>query len=285
MNKNVVDLQEIVKESVASPPEVYLKVKETIDCPNFSFKDLSKIINNDPALVARILQIVNSSLYGFEDKIENVDHALNVMGVEPLNELILATSVMKNFKDFPKEIWKNLVDMKSFWRHSIACGVTGKYLAQKFGFMNTEKFYLLGMLHDMGSLVLYTQLPEVSKEILIRCKNNKENLSDVEIELLGMSHARVGAHLMKEWGLPQRIYEPVAFHHQPLQSGVYTKETVILHLADCIADELALGNSGEFGPSPIHPGIMKRFKLKKSPAKAIESEIRDKFYTALSIFT
>jgi HD-like signal output (HDOD) protein len=99
-----------------------------------------------------------------------------------------------------------------------------------------------------------------------------------------MSHATVGAHLMKEWGLPQNIYEPVAFHHPPLKSDAYAKETVILHLADCIADELALGNSGEFGPSPIHPSIMKRFKLKKSPAKAIEKEIRDKFYTALSIF-
>ena len=284
MNKKVIDLQELVKESVASPPEVYLKVKQTIDCPDFKFTDLSKIINNDPALVARILQIVNSALYGFEEKVESVEHALNVMGVEPLNELILATSVMKNFKDFPKEIWQSLVDMKSFWRHSIACGVTGKYLAQKFGFMNTERFYLLGMLHDMGSLVLYTKLPEASREVLVRCKRNKENLSDVEIELLGMSHARVGAHLMKEWGLPQRIYEPVAFHHTPLKSDAYSKETVILHLADCIADELDLGNSGEFGPSPIHPSIMKRFKLKKSPAKAIEKDIRDKFYTALSIF-
>ena len=89
---------------------------------------------------------------------------------------------------------------------------------------------------------------------------------------------------MKEWGLPQNIYEPVAFHHTPLKSDAYSKETVILHLADCIADELDLGNSGEFGPSPIHPSIMKRFKLKKSPAKAIEKDIRDKFYTALSIF-
>lgn len=284
MNRKVIDLEELVKDSVASPPEVYLKVKEAIALPDFQFKDLSKIINNDPALVARILQIANSALYGLEDKVENIDHALNVLGVEPLNELILATSVVNNFKDFPKAYYEKLVDMKSFWRHSIACGVTGKYLAQKLGVMNTERFYLLGMLHDMGSLVLYSKLPEMSKKLLLRCKENKENLSDVEVEMLGMSHARIGAHLMREWGLPQNIYEPVAFHHQPLQSNLYAKETAILHLADCIADELELGNSGEFVPPPIHPGIMKRFKLKKSPAQAIEREIRDKFYTALSIF-
>lgn len=280
----MIDLQELVIDSVASPPEVYLKVKAAIDNPDFKFKDLSKIINNDPALVARILQITNSALYGFEEKIVNMDHALNVLGVEQLNELILATSVMNNFKDFPTKIYDKLVDMKSFWRHSIACGVTAKYLAKKFGIMNTEKFYILGMLHDMGSLVFYSKLPEVAKKFLIRCKENKENLSDVEVELLGMSHATVGAHLMKEWGLPQNIYEPVAFHHQPLGSEEFANETAILHLADYIVDELGLGNSGEFAPPLIHPGIMKRFKLKKSPAKEIEMEIRDKFYTALSIF-
>jgi HD-like signal output (HDOD) protein len=280
MNRKPIDIQELVKDSVASPPEVYLKVKQTLDKPDFSFKDLSKIINNDPALVVRILKIVNSPLYGFETKVESVDHALNVLGVEQLNQLILATSVMKDFKEFPKR----LVDMKSFWRHSIACGVVGKILAKKHGFMNSESFYLLGMLHDMGSLVLYSQLPEVSKEILVRCKNNKENLFGVELELLGMTHARIGAYLLKEWGLPQKIYEPVAFHHQPLKSKEFTKETVILHLADCIADELGLGNSGEFVPYPIHPKVLNLFKYKESPAKEMEKEVRDKFFTALSTF-
>ena len=284
MNRKAINLQELVKDSVASPPEVYLKVKQAIDNPDFKFDDLTVIINNDPALVARILQITNSPMYGFEEKVENVAHALNVLGVEQLNELILATSVMKEFKGFPKGYCEGLVDMKSFWRHSIACGVIGKHLAQKTKMMNAEKFYLLGMLHDMGSLVLYNKLPELSMEILVRCKENKENLSDVEVELLGMSHARIGSYLMKEWGLPQNIYEPVAFHHQPLQACMFAKETAILHFADCVADELKLGNSGEFAPSPINPSILQRFKLKESPAKFIEREIRDKFYTALSIF-
>jgi HD-like signal output (HDOD) protein len=280
MAKHPIKIQELVKDSVASPPEVYLKVKQTLEHADFSFHDLSKIINNDPALVIRILKIVNSPLYGFEEKIENVDHALNVLGVEQINQLILATSVMKDFKDFPKR----LVDMKSFWRHSIACGVTAKYLAQKYKLQNAGSYYLLGMLHDMGSLVLYSQLPDVSKEILLRCKENKETLQDVEMELVGMSHARIGAFLLKEWGLPKQIYVPVAFHHQPTKSEEFTKEIAILHLADCIADELELGNSGEFAPNPIHPKILNVFKFKESPAKAMEKDIRDQFFTALSIF-
>jgi HD-like signal output (HDOD) protein len=280
MPKKTINIGALLKDTIASPPHVYLKIKQTMQKPDFSFKDLAEIINYDPSLVVRILKIVNSPLYGFEDKVENVDHALNVMGVEQLNQLILATSVMKDFKDFPKR----LVDMKSFWRHSIACAVTGRHLAKYHGVPNPESFYLLGMLHDIGSLVLYSKLPEISKEILVRCKGDKENLFDVELELLGMSHARVGAYVLREWGLPRNIYEPVAFHHEPLKSDGFSMETAILHLADCIADELGLGNSGEFVPNPIHPKVLKRFKYLESPAAGLEVEIRDQFFSALATF-
>lgn len=255
MPKKTFNIGALLKDTIVSPPHIYLKIKQTMEKPDFSFSDLAEIINYDPSLVVRILKIVNSPLYGFKEKVENVDHALNVMGVEQLNQLILATSVMKDFKDFPKR----LVDMKSFWRHSIACGVTGRHLAKHHGLPNPESFYLLGMLHDIGSLVLYSKLPEVSKEILVRCKEDKENLFDVELELLGMSHARIGAYVLREWGLPRSIYEPIAFHHEPLKSDEFSSETAILHLADCVADELGLGNSGEFVPNPIHPKVMKRF--------------------------
>lgn len=280
MPKKAINIGTLLKDTIASPPHVYLKIKQTMERSDFSFKDLAEIINYDPSLVVRILKIVNSPLYGFEEKVENVDHALNVMGVEQLNQLILATSVMKDFKDFPKR----LVDMKSFWRHSIACGVTGRHLAKYHGVSNPEGFYLLGMLHDMGSLVLYSKLPDVSKQILVRCKEDKENLFDVELELLGMSHARIGAYVLREWGLPRNIYEPVAFHHEPLKSDKFSKETAILHLADCIADELGLGNSGEFVPNPIHPNVLNRFKYLESPAEAMQEEIRDQFFSALATF-
>jgi HD-like signal output (HDOD) protein len=280
MPKQTINIGALLKETIASPPHVYLKIKQTMEQPDFSFKDLAEIINYDPALVVRILNIVNSPLYGFDEKVESVDHALNVMGVEQINQLILATSVMKDFKDFPKR----LVDMKSFWRHSIACGVTGRHLAKYHGVPNPESFYLLGMLHDIGSLVLYSKLPDVSKEILVRCKEDKENLFEVELELLGMSHARIGAYVLREWGLPRNIYEPVAFHHQPLKSDEFSRETAILHLADCIVDELGLGNSGEFVPNPINPKILKRFKYLESPAASMEEEIRDQFFNALATF-
>ena len=280
MPKKVIDIRALLKDTISSPPNVYLKIKQTMERPDFSFKDLAKIINYDPSLVVRILKIVNSPLYGFEEKVVDVEHALNVMGIEQLSQLILATSVMKDFKDFPKR----LVDMKSFWRHSIACAVTGRHLAKHHGVPNPESFYLLGMLHDIGSLVLYSKLPEMSKEILVRCKGDKENLFDVELELLGMSHARVGAYVLREWGLPRSVYEPVAFHHEPLKSGEFSRETAILHLADCIADELELGNSGEFVPNPIHPKVLKRFKYLESPAAGLEVEIRDQFFSALATF-
>ncbi len=274
------DIQQAVKEWVASPPHVYIKLKKTLDDPRSSFKEFSSIIVNDPALSARLLKIVNSPFYGLQNKVETITHALGIIGTEQLMELVLATSVTEQFPDIPR----HLVNMDLFWKHSIACGVAAKVIAAWHGESHLESYYLAGMLHDIGSLVIYKKFPEAAGQILERCRENKEYLFDVEREVFGASHAKVGGELLKGWGLPLLLYEPVYFHHRPGKAKDHPLVSKIIHTADCMVDEMQLGSSGEAVPNPIRPKILKELGLSESPIKKFEKDIKDQFNTALSVF-
>jgi len=276
-----INVEEAVKDWVSSPPIVYLKLKKTLEDPRSSFKEFSEVIGGDPALVARLLKIVNSSFYGFETEIETVTHALNIVGTEQLTELVLATTVIREFKDIPKRI----VDMLSFWRHSIACGVAAKIIAEAAGESHLESYYIAGMLHDIGSLVIYKKFPDKATEVLERCRSHKENLLKVELEVFGASHAKVGCQLLKGWGLPGRIYEPVFCHHRPKESKDHPMLTRIVHLADSIVDEIKLGSSGEPLANPVDPKIYEELGYDEFPAGQLEKLIRDQFFDAIKVFT
>ena len=274
------DIKKAIKDWVVSPPHVYIKLKETLADPRSSFKEFSTIIMNDPALSARLLKIVNSPFYGLESEVETVTHALGIIGTEQLSELVLATSVTEQFNDIPK----NQVSMDLFWRHSVACGVTAKIIADWVGERNLESYYLAGMLHDIGSLIVYKKFSSVAEKVLRRCKENKEYLFDVEREVFGASHAKVGGKLLKGWGLPMSLCEPVFFHHRPNKAKEFPLATKIIHVADSIVDQMNLGSSGEAIANPVSQEILNELGFGELPVEKFESQIKDQYYSAMSVF-
>ena len=276
----MIDVDEAVKDWVGSPPHVYVKLKEALDDPRSSFKEFSAIIGHDPSLSARLLKIVNSAFYGMEQEVETITHALGIIGTEQLTQLVLATSVTKQFTGIPE----NLVSMDLFWRHSIACGVTAKIIADWVGERNLESYYLAGMLHDIGSLIVYKKFPSDSEKVLRRCKENKEYLFDVEREVFGASHAKVGGKLLKGWGLPMSLCEPVFFHHRPNKAKEFPLATKIIHVADSIVDQMELGSSGEAIANPVSKKILNELGFSELPIERFEDQIKDQYYSAMSVF-
>ena len=275
-----VDIDDAIKDWVASPPNVYIKLKKALEDPRSSFKEFSGIIGNDPSLSARVLKIVNSSFYGLEAEVETISHALGIIGTQQLTDLVLATSVVEQFDNIPRRI----VNMDSFWKHSIACGIASKVIASLQGQKNLESFYLVGMLHDIGSLVIYKKYPAKAEEILKRCKDNKENLFEVEREVLGASHAKFGGRLLKKWGLPQSLCEPVSFHHRPKKAKEFSLVAKVVHIADSIVDELKLGSSGETVANPVKEEILNSLDFSELPVDLLKKDIEDQYYSALSVF-
>ncbi|MCF6235354.1 MAG: HDOD domain-containing protein [Gammaproteobacteria bacterium] len=223
-------------------PTVYFKVDEAINDPCKSNHHLSQIINEDAVLAAKLLRIANSALFNFPSRIDTISRAITVIGTQQLRDMVLSCSVIKTFNHLPAD----LVDMDSFWRHSMATAVAARLLATYCKELNVERYFVAGLLHDIGQLVLFSEIPDLICEVIQKARSMQLLLQDVELEMVGFTHADVGALLMKLWKLPECLEEVVGHHHVPASAKVSIKEVAIVHVADLMTTALQLGRSGEF---------------------------------------
>jgi HD-like signal output (HDOD) protein len=232
---------------VSSLPTLYFRLNEAINNPNSSMSDIGQIIKDDPGLTARLLRLVNSSFFGFPAKIETISRALVIVGVKQLRDLALATSVVELFKGIPE----HLVSMESFWRHSVTCGIAAKIVATFRRETSVERFFVAGMLHDLGRLLITMKAPEQVRQALCRSKSNGELLFRAEREEMGFDHAALGGEMLKSWNLPPSLEEAVTYHHTPSKARRFPTEAAIVHVADILAHAMQSGSSGEQFVPPL----------------------------------
>ena len=273
-------IDDILGDLIPSPPFIYKKLQEVLNNPNSSFEEISLVINVDPGLLTRLLKIVNSPFYGLSSQVDSIPHAINILGTEQLVDLVLATEVVNKFKGIPKDI----LDMEAFWKHSIACGLTSKMIAREKGESKPERYYMAGMLHEIGSLVLYKEVPSTARECITQSNYKGEHLYKTESDILGFNHADIGKKLLKEWNLPERIVEAVGYHHNPLEAKWYPRFATIVHIADILVYEMKIGNSGEAFVPPLAVQIIDHLGLNKNQLKEIALEIQDKVDEVVKIF-
>jgi len=209
-----------------SLPEIYLKIRALIDDPNSELEDFAAVVNADPGLSAVVLKIVNSAFFNFPGQIDNINRALNLIGIEQLHDLVLSLSALKTL-DFPNDI----EPLKTFWQRSIYCGALAKLLAQKSQLPDAESLFVTGLLHEIGHILLFTKFPEQSKQVVSQAKQDQLPLTDVEHSMLGTDFAKVGAALMRVWNLPYKFQYVTAWQLEPEKATEYALETMIIHHA------------------------------------------------------
>ena len=239
---------------------IHTRLNEAINNPRTSMSDIGRIISDDSGLTARLLRLVNSSFYGFPSKIETVTRAIVIIGLQQLRDLALATSVMDVFKGIPE----HLVSMESFWQHSIACGVAARILAGYHRETNIERFFVAGMLHDVGRLVINAKMPDQANETFRRYELNSEPLYMAECKVIGFDHAAVGHALLKKWNLSPSLQEMVGYHHNPSKARRFPVEAGIVHIADIIVHTTQYGTSGERFVPPLDEEAWKGLDLPTS---------------------
>jgi HD-like signal output (HDOD) protein len=225
--------QELVDgiEKLVSLPEVCIKVNRLIEAPNYSAATLGDLIVQDSDLSARLLRIVNSAFYNLQAPVETISRAITVVGTNELRNLVMATSAAKVFTGIPGD----LIDMHEFWRYSLATGVIGSELAGRCRVLHAERLFVMGVLHDIGRLVIYLKLPEASRDILLVTGGDDSLLPAVEEEILGFTHMEAGEALLQRWNIPRSIITVVGNHHHPMRTNDFRLETALVHLASTLS--------------------------------------------------
>lgn len=252
-------LDRLVEETstIYTLPLFYERLNETINHPRSSIDDISRIITEDQGLTARLLRLANSPMFGCYARVDSITKAVTIIGTQQLRDLALAASVMGVFKDIPED----LLNMTSFWRHCIACGIIARGLAVYRRESNVERLFVAGMLHDVGQVVLAAARPEVIRKLLEAQRDTGLFYLDLERERLGFDHAELGGALLKNWKIPPSIGEPVACHHNPGSAEQFHIETALIHLADIICQAMELGQGAEWGVPPLDDRAWERLGL------------------------
>lgn len=259
-------------------PTVYYQVDAAINDPVSTATRIGRIISEDAGLSARLLRMVNSAFFGLHSRIDTISRAVTVIGTHQLRDLILATSVIESFRGIPE----SLVDMESFWRHSIACGVTARIMATYLREANVERFFVGGLLHDVGSLLMYAQIPRDEAEVLTKCAETDGLLHVTERELLGFDHAEVGGLLLKAWKLPSSLSDMARCHHAPLKSAQHAAEVAVIHVADIVSHSLEFGSNGERFVPPLDTGAWDRLGLSEGALSSIVGLVDKQYHDAVS---
>jgi HD-like signal output (HDOD) protein len=259
-------------------PSIVFELNEVIANPVSSADHIARVVNRSPSLTALLLKIVNSSFYGFPSKIDKVSQAVTLIGTREISGLALGISILSIFKNIPKE----MIDMYSFLKHSMACGIFARILAAQKNFGQTEQLFVSGLLHDLGRLILYIYFAEESRVILSRARNNNKLLYREETDFLGCDHTQVGKQLMEQWKLPLILENNVLYHHNPSEAQ-QPIPAAIVQLADIIVNSLGIGSSGEKFVPPLDTAAWETLDLPPSSLDTVIGQATHQFYSLESI--
>lgn len=223
-------------------PRTVLKIMELVNDPAASAKDLAGVVRDDQVLTARLLRLVNSSFYGFPQRISTVTGAIVLLGFDAIRSLLLTTSVVEIFSRGSKV---SRMHAERLWDHSLGCAVGAKVIGEEAGYEKVEELFVAGLLHDIGKIVEMTYLEPRYKEICALVDTEDLLIRSAEQRVLGFTHAEVGKLLAEKWNLPAKLISVIACHHCPMTAGRFRRESAIVHVADIFARAIDIGSGGD----------------------------------------
>jgi putative nucleotidyltransferase with HDIG domain len=230
-------------KGVPSLPAVVLKLREYLRDPEVNFGDLAKVIEYDPGLTANVLQLANSAYFGWAREISSVKEAITRLGTKRIFQMVLCMSVAPLVR---KPVRGYELDAESLWQHSIATAICAEQLALKLKLPEVTDAFTVGLLHDVGKVVLGTFVEIDDEPIREIVELDRLGFDEAERMVLGIDHAEVAGVLLQEWNLPEQVAAAARWHHDPRRSEPdHQRLTDLVHVADLLCMKIGWGLGSE----------------------------------------
>lgn len=276
-------VEELVSQvdKLVTLPAVYLRVRSIVDDPRSSTHDLAQAMSTDPALTARLLRVVNSVHFGLMRRVETVTHAISILGLQQLHDLVLATSVASAFRGMQP----TRMDMPRYWRQSVLRGLVAQGAAEARHVQPAQRLFVEGLLADIGHLVMYQTVPELAERAMMRAEAERRPLPELETEVVGCHYAELGARLLENWRLPQRFADAIAAQIQPdLTCDDCTMEASLLHFARVVVDGVARKLDDQDIAGQVDPFVWQRTGLEATSIGPIRRTAEEHLGQVLAMF-
>jgi putative nucleotidyltransferase with HDIG domain len=214
-------------------PAVMTELVQALGDIDIELRALAHIISKDPLMSMNVLKVSNSALYRLPNKVATVDHAVKLLGIKEITGICIACGAYQSLKA-PHNV--ETFNLDDFWRHSVATGVVSRRLCQELEILDHNVLYFLGLLHDVGKVVLDRFAHDIYKIVVQTTREENITIQEAEKRLIGESHDVVGGWLMEKWRLPWTFVDVAKYHHDVKESPEDNKTGVaIIAIADRLA--------------------------------------------------
>jgi HD-like signal output (HDOD) protein/ActR/RegA family two-component response regulator len=215
-------------------PRTYAALRRAVSTPEMSIEQVAGILEQDPGLSAKVLQLVNSAFFGLAREITSIAQAVSYLGLNVIHSLVASVEAIRVFDIDPQ---RSSFSITEFQNHA---NLTARIVRSfPLARVAADAAVAAGLLHDVGKLALAARLPDKLEQAARVSAERHQSLYEAETELYGVSHAEIGAYLLGLWGLPTLVTEAVAYHHAPLRASHQRLDPVsVVYLSNLLAHEL-----------------------------------------------
>jgi len=253
-------------QSLPTLPPIVSKLNEMVADEEITAVKLGKVIEKDQVLTSKLLKMVNSSFFGFPQRISTVSNAIVLLGFNVIKTLIVTSSIFEVMQ----------ASDVGLFEHSLGCATACGIIAKMRQIKNPEEVSTAGLIHDLGKIVLRSELPDEYEAIVREARKEGLYMRQVEKKRLGVGHGEIGGMLARQWNLPERLVFPIEFHHKPELAPEYKEIAAIVHFSDILIRAVGFG----YGGDPWVPGLdhaaWERIKLSKSQMREVIAELDEK---------
>lgn len=262
-------------QSLPTLPQVYLEVKEALThSGDLSIKRIGQMIEQDPSISVRLLKWANSAVFGQRSRVDHVQRAVVVLGIEMVEGLVLSMSVFDALKSDLQE--PEGYSRDGFWKHSLACGLASRWIGKHLGLEDqlADKAFTAGLLHDLGKLFedFYNHQGFVASVDWAEAQH--ATLRDAEKNVMGLTHMETGAYLAEWWDLSPSLIEVIRWHHSPQVMSSKDQVLGIVHVANGLVQQFGQGSSGNFTKPKVDPRVWEELNMSKTQVQELETHIR-----------
>ncbi len=222
--------------AIPSPPGVALEIIRLNQRDDIDIDELADVVTRDPAIVAKLLRMANSSAFGRPGQVSDIRQAVMTLGLRSVNLLALSFSLASYDEDESNDRF----DYTRYWTCSAVMTTSSQILARTHLPQLSDEAFLASILCDFGQLVLSEVVPDKYRRVLKKTAKGNQAIHEIEVELLGADHAVLGGELLEEWGLPPLICHAIQLHHDPhadLDVDADARGLAhVLHVSSLVAD-------------------------------------------------
>jgi putative nucleotidyltransferase with HDIG domain len=263
-------LQKYVRniEKIPTLPVIAQEILSFVNNDTVSVGKIERVVENDPAISAKILSVANSAYFGVKARTNTLDSAIMRIGFGNVKSIALGISLMTVLQEGSG----NVFDYRRIYNHSVTVGFVARLFSKKLKLDFADDILTGGILHDLGYLVLNRYFPDIYKTV-IGSFNTEGSLLAAEEKILDFNHAEIGHWLAEQWKLPSHVLDVVRYHHEPSHAKRSVKRAAVIHIADFITTKYIMSPTVKDPNYPFDSSSLDTLSITQEDLRAFQEEM------------